>query len=493
MNKNYLLAMLVLSLCSSEFAHAAKKKKAKADEIADLINSLPETSNKYYRPPYNKYEGPGRNIVAKPKQVAPKDEIGDLINSLPGPTTDKPNAPEKKDPIGDLIGNLPPSPVKPVPEKTIPVKPAPVQPAPVKPVPAPVKPAPAPVKPVVVAPIVKPTPAPVKPAPVKPTPVTPAPVVPPPPKKPEPTPAPAPAPVKKPEPTPAPVKKPEPTPAPVKKPPVVKPPVEKKPEPVPAPVVPPPKPPVTKPEATGPLGVPAWGDSDSRQSWTRAVREIVENRLADFEKARDKAEFCPGYEKATHAQKVNCFVLLVAAVSKYESAFKADTEFREPDGNYSVGLLALSPGECPNATSHKALESAIPNLICGTNLMARLIAKDGNIDGPDPKRGAARYWSTLRTPYKRYDKSRKKYLTLGKRNEIEPYVRGYRGAKVVKPVSADVVGNSVFSGTDGSQEPQGTQGLPLSSDQDADEGREEHKIRINMANDRGFYEPRDIR
>lgn len=121
----------------------------------------------------------------------------------------------------------------------------------------------------------------------------------------------------------------------------------------------------------------------------------------------------------------------MAAVSEFESAFKAGDSFREPDGNYSVGLLALSPNECPNAHTIAQLEQAVPNLVCGTNRMAALIAHDGYIDGPASRRGASSYWSTLRAPYKEWDASRGRYLSLGKKNQILPLVRGYRGHVVV--------------------------------------------------------------
>ncbi len=157
--------------------------------------------------------------------------------------------------------------------------------------------------------------------------------------------------------------------------------------------------------------------------------------MQELERARDVEVFCPGYGKASANQRASCWLLLVAAITKFESSFKPDTSFREPDGNYSVGLLALSPGECPNAPTMQSLKSAIPNLICGTNKMANLIGRDGFIDGPDPRRGAARYWSTLRAPYKRWDPTRNRYLNLGKRNLIVPLVRGFRGRAVMPPAS----------------------------------------------------------
>lgn len=173
---------------------------------------------------------------------------------------------------------------------------------------------------------------------------------------------------------------------------------------------------------------PAWGAG--RAQWTVATLKVVRARFHDLDRARDVEIFCPGYRRAPRAQQEMCWVFLVAAIAKYESAFQPGASFREPDGNYSIGLMALSPNECPNAKSFKELQSAVPNLVCGTNRMALLIAKRGYIDGPEDNRGASRYWSTLRKPYKIWDASRKKHLNLGKRDKLIPLVRDYRGCNV---------------------------------------------------------------
>ncbi len=185
------------------------------------------------------------------------------------------------------------------------------------------------------------------------------------------------------------------------------------------------------------LGVPAWGPAAERRAWSNAVLGVVRARLSDFEKARDKEIFCPGYSRASAQQRANCWLLVVAAITKFESGFKPGSMFREPDGKYSVGMLALSPGECPNAPTIRHLQSALPNLVCGANKMANLIARYGNVDGPADNRGASRYWSTLRAPYKRWDPTRNRYLNLGKRNLILPLVRGFRGRSSLVAVEED--------------------------------------------------------
>lgn len=199
----------------------------------------------------------------------------------------------------------------------------------------------------------------------------------------------------------------------------------------------PPVRPVPSPVKPG-LGAPAWGHAPERRAWANAVLGVVRSRMGELDRARDVEIFCPGYRASGPAHRQNCWLLLVAAITKFESGFKPATSFREPDGKYSVGLLALSPGECPNAPTMNSLMAAVPNLMCGVGKLASLVGRHGYIDGPANARGASRYWSTLRAPYKRWDPSRNRYLNLGKRNLILPLVRGYRGKTSQETVEAAV-------------------------------------------------------
>ena len=152
-------------------------------------------------------------------------------------------------------------------------------------------------------------------------------------------------------------------------------------------------------------------------SWTVAVLGIVRVRLHDFEQARDVEEFCPGYGGATQAQREICWIRLVGGIVEFESSFRPDEPpFNEGHGVYSVGLLALSTGECSNALSTKALMDPVQNLICGVNKMAMLISRGHTIDSPDHV-GACAYWSTLRPPHKAQLPDGR-WVILGKKNEI---------------------------------------------------------------------------
>lgn len=195
--------------------------------------------------------------------------------------------------------------------------------------------------------------------------------------------------------------------------------------PLPAPMpkpVPQPVPPLDRD-----LGVPAWGAAIARRPWTEAVRNVVRVHLAQFERAADRNEFCPGYDEANRHERVNCWVMLVAAVSFYESDFLPGTKYLESNGKYSVGLLALTAGECPMARDVQMLQDPVLNLTCGTAIMARAIGRDGYVNGPAERRGAAAYWSSLRNPYRQWSERHQRYLSLGKKPLILPMVRGYRG------------------------------------------------------------------
>ncbi|NDF15729.1 hypothetical protein EB061_10470 [bacterium] len=167
-------------------------------------------------------------------------------------------------------------------------------------------------------------------------------------------------------------------------------------------------------------GPAAWSHLANTESWTRAVHEVVTANFAKFDAARDRETFCPGYSSADSSRKETCWVRLVSAVVKYESNFNPTDAYRESSGQWSVGLLQLSPGECKNAPTMNALKNAEQNLICGARKMADLIARYGSITTPDNTHGAAAYWSTLRAPYVSHG------LRLGKKKEVAAISRQYR-------------------------------------------------------------------
>ncbi|MGZ3652840.1 MAG: hypothetical protein ACXWR4_16080 [Bdellovibrionota bacterium] len=260
----------------------------------------------------------------------------------------------------------------------------------------------------------------------------------------DPTPAPAPTPT--PTPTPAPPSKPLPGPIPLPKP---RPPqAPKNPPPSPAPAPTPIHVPGTSP-ASGQfdhakragLTSPRWGDSAARKPWTEAVLNVVESHFAQFNEASDVEMFCPGYRSAQPFEQENCWLLLISAISERESGFQTGDSFVEPSGQASIGLLALSAGECANAPAAKSLANPVQNLICGANKMAFLIGRDHIIDGSrfdaagnelSKAPGAAAYWSTPTPRHKRVDAKKHKTYNVGFKPEIIAITKKYKTTKWFK-------------------------------------------------------------
>jgi len=143
----------------------------------------------------------------------------------------------------------------------------------------------------------------------------------------------------------------------------------------------------------------AWSSLPVGRAWTAVTLAAVTENLSSFERAADKQTYCPGYSRASLAQRKICWVRLVSAVAEYESDFNPTNKYQEANGSYSVGLLQLSTGECAGATSIAGLQNPANNLRCGTRKMAALIESYGYVTSPDNLHGAAAYWSTLRRPY----------------------------------------------------------------------------------------------
>jgi hypothetical protein len=173
-------------------------------------------------------------------------------------------------------------------------------------------------------------------------------------------------------------------------------------------------------------GPAAWSDVPGSEAWTAAAVAAVSANLQALERAADKDSFCPGYDTAPAERRVTCWVRLISAIARYESGFDPKNSYQEASGNYSVGLLQLSTGECDNAETLELLQDPVQNLICGTRRMAALIARDGYVTSPDNVHGAAAYWSVLRAPYMNGT------LHLGRRDDVMGITASY---STVTPVN----------------------------------------------------------
>jgi len=168
------------------------------------------------------------------------------------------------------------------------------------------------------------------------------------------------------------------------------------------------------------LPAAAWAKKPNTEAWTVAVIKAVRLFRENLETARDIEDFCPGYERAGRQSREICWLRLVSKVAKFESGFDIHQKYKEPMGMISVGLLQLSDGECLLSRNRKPdLENPVHNLKCGVAIMARLIKRDRYIDGPIWARGAAAYWSTLRSPYNFLG------LHLGKKPFVKTFTQNY--------------------------------------------------------------------
>lgn len=169
-----------------------------------------------------------------------------------------------------------------------------------------------------------------------------------------------------------------------------------------------------------------WAKVPEGRYWTSLVMASVRKNLSSLERARDLNDWCPGYWEATEHQRDVCWLRLLGGLVKFESSFKPEDKFKEPSGNWSVGLMALSPKECKNYETVDMLQQPLLNLSCGIGKFADLIERDGYIAGPEKSLGAAKYWSTLRAPYKQRKPNGDGYYNLGKKNEILVFTMPYR-------------------------------------------------------------------
>jgi hypothetical protein len=137
----------------------------------------------------------------------------------------------------------------------------------------------------------------------------------------------------------------------------------------------------------------------------------------DTIEVKDVKAFCPSYNGLSSDERQNFFAHLLTGISKYESSFKKDTTFSENSGVSSKGLIGLSYKITQNKNYQKYGCYAIKekkdimnpgkSMRCAMAIIEKWLRSDKvishqykNIKGNRVYRGAARYWSTLRTPYK---------------------------------------------------------------------------------------------
>jgi hypothetical protein len=163
----------------------------------------------------------------------------------------------------------------------------------------------------------------------------------------------------------------------------------------------------------------AWDQLPSGESWSKVVLAEFRSRKSSLEQAKDLPEFCPDYDSASTSQKETCWLRIISAMAFFESSLKSRATYKEKAGTLSIGLLMMNADHCPSANTEEALKDGEKNIRCAFARMDRLIKRDQFISGPGNTRGAAAYWSVLRSPY-RFEK-----LHLGKRPHIQIFTKSY--------------------------------------------------------------------
>lgn len=160
------------------------------------------------------------------------------------------------------------------------------------------------------------------------------------------------------------------------------------------------------------------GHTNQSLAWTTAAIELLRDHWSQLSKASDIGQFCPGYSSATKKQQEICWLRIIGGIVQFESSFRPAAKFREANGVWSVGLMAMSIGQCPGGPNTIAgLQQALPNLKCGITDFAKWTGEGGSVSSVH---GAARNWSTLRNPYTANG------LHIGKKQQIQSIAMVYK-------------------------------------------------------------------
>ena len=155
----------------------------------------------------------------------------------------------------------------------------------------------------------------------------------------------------------------------------------------------------------------SWDDTPKRKTWSFQLTDSVIRRKTQLDQGNPEA-FLTGYSTLSASLQIKFWAELLIAVAKFESDWNPHNIFHEPPplNNDSIGLFQLSySDEVPYKLEHldpgaKSLEDPLVNLRCGVKIFATLVAKDKTVasSNGNEHRGAARYWSVLRTGSKHH-------------------------------------------------------------------------------------------
>lgn len=164
-----------------------------------------------------------------------------------------------------------------------------------------------------------------------------------------------------------------------------------------------------KVEATrnaGVKGLPPmrWDHRENAARWTKASLAALEahGKALPEMVPSDIDQYCPGYPKASHAERKAFWVGLLSALAKHESTWNSKAV---GGGGQWFGLVQISPrtakGYGCKAQSGRALKNGADNLSCAIRIMAHTVPRDGVVS--EGWRGVAADWGPFHTAEKRYD------------------------------------------------------------------------------------------
>ncbi|MGC2697161.1 MAG: transglycosylase SLT domain-containing protein [Candidatus Angelobacter sp.] len=158
--------------------------------------------------------------------------------------------------------------------------------------------------------------------------------------------------------------------------------------------------------ASGPRKALAWENGHPKRSaWSDELRRAIRAHRATLETAGDIEDFAPGYANLSAEDRVDVWATLFVAIVRFETGYNPNTVYHESAGIDSVGLLQVSYenegyyGLERLDRKADSLKDPLVNIRCGVRIFSVLVSRDAVIASGtgSSSRGAAKYWSTLRT------------------------------------------------------------------------------------------------
>jgi hypothetical protein len=148
-----------------------------------------------------------------------------------------------------------------------------------------------------------------------------------------------------------------------------------------------------------------WDHRPEADQWTEATLAAVaqyDSVLAGDVPA-DVAQWCPGYQTASLADRRAFWVAMFSALAKHESTWNPAAA---GGGGRWIGLTQISPATARQygcaAQSSAALKDGTANLACAVRIAAAQVGRDGLVAGGG-NRGMGRDWAPFRAASKRAD------------------------------------------------------------------------------------------